>query len=293
MANIAWVGLGKMGLPMSVHLLNAGHQVRGYDLSATATADAKSRGILVCDSIAAATADAEFIFTMLPDGDAVLAAYTQPQGILDSAPKTALLIDSSTVSIASCQAIYAATTARSRDFVDAPVSGGTVGAEAGTLTFMIGGSPELVARASAPIESMSSNIFRTGGPTTGQIAKICNNLILMINLAATAEGAVLADRLGLDPKIFWDIASVSSADSWPLRNWYPIPGVVPSSAASRNFEDPTFTAKLARKDVSLAIDAAASLSAQLRLGSIVIELFEELINSGLGEQDCSAISKVI
>jgi 3-hydroxyisobutyrate dehydrogenase len=293
MANIAWIGLGKMGLPMSVHLVNAGHAVKGYDISTAVKAAARAEGISVCDSVALAVQDAEFIFTMLPDGEAVLAAYTQPGGIFENAPENALLIDSSTISIATCEAIYSAAAERSLDFIDAPVSGGTVGAQAGTLTFMIGGPEELVDRAISPIECMSSNIFRTGGPTTGQIAKICNNLILMINLASTAEGATLAGRLGLDPKIFWDIATVSSADSWPLRNWYPIPGVVPGAASSRDFDSPTFPARLAHKDVGLALEAAASLSSQLRLGSIVSGLFKELMDAGLGEKDCSAISKVI
>lgn len=293
MANIAWIGLGKMGLPMSRHLVQAGHTVSGYDTSDSAVNLAQSSGIKVCDTVAEAVKDAEFVFTMLPDGEIVLDAYSRSGGILDCVSSNALLIDCSTISIASCQKLYALTQSRSLSFVDAPVSGGTVGAEAGTLTFMIGGAKDLVDRATVPIEAMSANIFHTGGPTTGQVAKICNNLILMINLASTAEGAVLAGRLGLDPKIFWDIASVSSADSWPLRNWYPIPDVVASAASSRNFDSPTFPARLAYKDVSLAIDAAASLSHNLRLGSIVLGMFDEMIATGLGEKDCSAISKVV
>jgi 3-hydroxyisobutyrate dehydrogenase len=162
MAKIAWVGLGRMGLPMSTHLVNAGHQVKGYDIDVDAKNVAHSLGVEVCETIKLAVEEADYVFTMLPDGNTVLNVYSQPGGILDSASKEALLVDCSTVSISSCHEIYAETTARSLAFVDAPVSGGTVGAEAGTLSFMIGGSKELFDRAIVPIEVMSSNIFHTG-----------------------------------------------------------------------------------------------------------------------------------
>ena len=176
--------------------------------------------------------------------------------------------------------------------MDAPVSGGMSGAQAGTLTFMVGGADDAVADAAAFIEPMAGNIIPTGGPTTGQAAKICNNLMLFINLAATAEGAVLADRLGLDKQVFWDIASVSSGDSWALRTWYPVPGVVETAASNNNFE-PTFTAELANKDINLAIAAARDTGTPLEIGEHVQQLFARLIDAGQAGKDCSMIVQLV
>jgi 3-hydroxyisobutyrate dehydrogenase len=157
---------------------------------------------------------------------------------------------------------------------------------------MIGGEAGAVADATAYIEPMAANIIPTGAATTGQAAKICNNLMLFINLAATAEGAVLAERLGLDKQVFWDIASVSSGDSWALRTWYPIAGVVPSAAVNRDFA-PTFTTDLANKDIGLAIAAAADTDTPLEIGQHVQQLFQRLIDQGQGGQDCSMIVKLV
>jgi len=293
MSRISWIGLGRMGLPMATHLVAAGHAVKGFDLSPDSMAQAESLGISPADSLADAVAEAEFVFTMLPQGADVIGVYSGADGILANAPAKAILVDSSTISIASCTELHQLTAAAGFNFVDAPVSGGTMGAEAGTLTFMVGGPEELFAKVSEPIALMSANIFHTGGPTMGQAAKICNNLILFINLASTAEGATLADRLGLDREVFWKIASVSSANSWPLRNWYPIPGVLPNAASSRGFTDPTFTARLAHKDVSLAVKAAQDLGVTLRMGEMVQAMYESLLDSGRGEKDCSVISELM
>lgn len=292
MAVVAWIGLGNMGGPMTANMVKAGHTVRGFDLSADALAGAVSNGVTAASSIADAVSGAEVVFTMLPKGDHVRSVYFGDAGILANAATEALLIDSSTIDIESAQAVHDAAAAAGFRFVDAPVSGGMSGAAAATLTFMIGGESSAVADASAYIKAMAGNIIPTGGPATGQAAKICNNLMLFINLASTAEGAVLADRLGLDKQVFWDIASVSSGNSWALRTWYPLAGVVPTSAANNDFA-PSFTAELANKDIGLAIAAARSTNTPLEIGEHVQQLFQRLIDGGEGGKDCSRIVSLV
>ncbi|MGP9502025.1 3-hydroxyisobutyrate dehydrogenase [Specibacter sp. AOP5-B1-6] len=292
MAVVAWIGLGNMGGPMTANMVKAGHTVRGFDLSAEALAAAVGQGAAPADSIAGAVTGADVVFTMLPKGDHVRSVYFGDGGILANAARETLLIDSSTIDIESAQAVHDAAAAAGFRFVDAPVSGGMSGAAAGTLTFMIGGESGAVADASAYIEPMAGNVIPTGGATTGQAAKICNNLMLFINLASTAEGAVLAERLGLDKQVFWDIASVSSGDSWALRTWYPVAGVVPTAAANNDFA-PSFTAELANKDIGLAIAAARSTDTPLEIGEHVQQLFQRLIDEGEGGKDCSRIVSLV
>lgn len=288
MAVVAWIGLGNMGGPMTANMVKAGHTVRGFDLSAAALEAAVANGVIPVTSIAEAVSGADAVFTMLPKGEHVRSVYFGDAGILANAATATLLIDSSTIDIESAQSVHDAAAAAGFRFVDAPVSGGMSGASAGTLTFMIGGDSVAVADAAVYIEPMAGNIIPTGGATTGQAAKICNNLMLFINLASTAEGAVLAERLGLDKQVFWDIASVSSGDSWALRTWYPVAGVVPTSSANNDFA-PSFTADLANKDIGLAIAAARSTNTPLEIGVHVQQLFQRLIDEGEGGKDCTQI----
>lgn len=292
MAVIAWIGLGNMGGSMSVNLVKAGHDVRGFDLNAEAVAAAVAGGVKPAGSIAEAVSGADVVFSMLPKGEHARAVYLGEDGVLAHADTRTLLVDSSTIDIASAQALHDAAAAAGFRFVDAPVSGGMSGAKAATLTFMIGGEEKAVAEATEYIRPMAANIIPTGGATTGQAAKICNNLMLFINLASTAEGAVLADRLGLDKQVFWDIASVSSGDSWALRTWYPVAGVVPTAASNNDFA-PTFTTELANKDIGLAISAARDTGTPLEIGEHVQQLFQRLIDSGKAGMDCSAIVKLV
>ncbi len=292
MARVGWIGLGNMGGFMSVNMVKAGHEVSGYDLNAEVLAAAEAGGVRAASSIADAVADADVVFTMLPKGEHARAVYLGEDGVFAHAGTSTLLVDSSTIDIESAQALHDAAIAAGYRFVDAPVSGGISGAEAATLTFMVGGEEGAVKDASAFIEPMAGNIIPTGGPTTGQAAKICNNLMLFINLAAAAEGAVLADRLGLDKQVFWDIASVSSGDSWALRTWYPMPGVVPTAASNNDFK-PTFTTELANKDIGLAIAAAEETGTPLEIGKHVQELFQRVIDAGGSGKDCSLIIKLV
>lgn len=281
-----------MGGPMTANLVKAGHTVRGFDLSADAAAAAEAAGVTSVQGIADAVKGADVVFTMLPKGDHARAVYLGDDGVLASADPSTLLVDSSTIDIGSAAALHEAAAGKGFRFVDAPVSGGISGAKAGTLTFMIGGEEGAVKDATAFIEPMARNIIPTGGATTGQAAKICNNLMLFINLASTAEGAVLADRLGLDKQVFWDIASVSSGDSWALRTWYPVPGVVETAASNNGFA-PTFTTELANKDIGLALAAARDTDTPLEIGEHVQQLFQRLIDDGQGGKDCSMIIKLV
>lgn len=292
MAVVGWIGLGNMGGPMSANMVKAGHEVRGFDLNPDAVASAEAAGVKPVASIAEAVDGAEVVFSMLPKGEHTRAVYLGEDGVLANARTSTLLVDASTIDVESAQAVHDAAAAGGFRFVDAPVSGGMSGAQAGTLTFMIGGEAGAVQDASGYIEPMSGNIIPTGGPTTGQAAKICNNLMLFINLAATAEGAVLADRLGLDKQVFWDVASVSSGNSWALQTWYPVPGVVSTAASNNNFA-PTFTAELANKDIGLAIAAANDTQTPLEIGEHVQQLFQRLIDSGEAGKDCSMIIKLV
>ena len=291
MAVIGWIGLGNMGGSMSANLAKAGHDVRGFDLNPAALAAAETGGVKPAGSIAEAVAGADAVFTMLPKGEHAKAVYLGGDGVLAHADARTLLIDSSTIDIAAAKELHDAAAAAGFRFVDAPVSGGMSGAKAGTLTFMVGGEPGAVEEASSFIETIEKRQGLKVACPTGQAAKICNNLMLLINLASTAEGAVLADRLGLDKKVFWDIASVSSGDSWALRTWYPVPGVVPTAASNNEFA-PTFTAELANKDIGLAISAAEDTGTPLEIGRHVQQLYQRLIDAGESGKDCSMIIKL-
>lgn len=292
MATIAWIGLGNMGHPMTKNLVEAGHTVRGFDLSEAAVSVAAADGIIPVGSAAEALEGAEIAFTMLPKGEHARSAYLGDDGIFAIAAPGTLLIDSSTVDVASARALHDAAAQAGFEFLDAPVSGGISGAQAGTLTFMIGGEDAVVEKARPFIEPMARTIIATGGPTTGQAAKICNNLMLFINMVSTSEATVLADRLGIDHSVFHAVASASSGDSWPLRTWYPFPGVVDSSPANADFA-PTFTADLALKDIGLAMAAGEETETPLVLGTIVTEMLQQISDAGAGGKDCSIVKKLV
>lgn len=216
--------------------------------------------------------------------------YLGEDGVLALAPKDALLVDSSTIDVATAEELHRAAADAGFAFVDAPVSGGISGAAAGTLTFMIGGEEQHARRAEEIVQPMAGRVVHTGAAGTGQAAKIVNNMMLFICLEACSEGSVLADRLGLDPKVFWEIASVSSGNSWALQTWYPVPGMTDSAAANHNF-DATFSATLAAKDIGLALAAGKQTDVNLPAARLVAERFQELIDEGLAGKDCSLIAK--
>lgn len=290
MATIAWIGLGNMGGPMSGHLVAAGHMVRGVDPVAEARTAAAERGVQLVDSVADAVRGADAVFTSLPRNEHVREVYGGEGGVWASASTSALLLDTSTVDVATSRWCHAGSAERGFRFVDSPISGGIAGATAGTLTFMLGGEEAAVAEAAKLVEPMAGHVFPVGGPTMGIAAKLANNLMLFVSLLGVAEGSQLAAELGLDPETFFKVASVSSGDSWPLRTWYPAPGVVPTSPANRNY-DATFTTVLAQKDLSFALAAAEEAELHMPAARIALGQFERLITEGFGEKDCSLVVK--
>ncbi|MEX3508482.1 3-hydroxyisobutyrate dehydrogenase [Kocuria carniphila] len=290
MTTISWIGLGNMGGPMSANLVKAGHDVRGFDLNEQAMHEAKAQGVTTCSSIEEVLDGAQVVFTMLPKGEHSRAVYLGDSGVLALAPQDALLIDSSTIDVETAVDLHKTAAEAGFEFVDAPVSGGISGAAAGTLTFMVGGESGAVEKAKQYIEPMAGRIVHTGEAGTGQAAKIVNNMMLFISLEACGEGAVLADRLGLDPQVFWDIASVSSGNSWALQTWYPVPDIVDSSAANNNFKA-TFSAALAAKDVGLALAAGEQTGVNLPAAELAAQRFQQLVDEGYENLDCSLIAK--
>lgn len=290
MSVIAFVGLGHMGLPMSANLVAGGHTVRGVDVNPAAQAAAADRGVHVVASIADALAGADACITSLPMPQHVRAVYDGPEGIWAHAAPGTLLLDTSTVDVDTCRWCHDGSAARGFAFVDSPVSGGTAGAEAHTLTFMLGGADADIERAGEIVQPMAGNVIACGPATAGIAAKLVNNMMLFIDVMAIAEGSQLAERLGLDPKVFWDVANVSSGGSWAQRVWYPVPGVVASAAANRNF-DATFSVDLARKDCALAVQAGATTGVQLPAATLALSQLDQLVEEGLGHKDCTIVTR--
>jgi 3-hydroxyisobutyrate dehydrogenase len=288
MVMIGVLGLGNMGRPMAENLVKAGHRVHGFDLAASALAGFAAAGGVAATSAAEAVADAEIIITMLPAGPHVRAVYTGEGGVLDRARPGALLIDCSTIDVDSARFVAAAAAKRGFEMVDAPVSGGTGGASAGTLTFMVGGEAAAFERAQPILEKMGKTIVHCGGAGTGQAAKICNNMILGISMTAVSEAFGLAAKLGLDAQKLFDVSSKSSGQCWSLTTYCPVPGPVPTSPANRDYQ-PGFTVEMMLKDLKLAQQAAQAAGAATPLGAEAASLYQMLANAGAGAKDFSAM----
>jgi 3-hydroxyisobutyrate dehydrogenase len=291
MTAIAFIGVGNMGGPMARNLLKAGHAVSAFDLSAAVLEPVLKAGAAKAASANEAVKDADVVVTMLPAGQHVRSVYLD-NGILASAKKEALLIDSSTIDIDSARAVAAAAGKAGFDFLDAPVSGGVGGAEAGTLTFMCGGSDAAFARARPVLEKMGKKVVLAGGAGAGQAAKICNNMLLAISMIGTCEAFVLAEKLGLDPQKLFDIASTSSGQCWSLTTYCPVPGPVPASPANRDYAG-GFASGLMLKDLKLAQSAAQSAGAVTPLGAEAAQLYSLFAAKGHAGLDFSGIVKML
>lgn len=291
MVTIGFVGLGNMGAPMSANLVAAGYRVRGFDLAADVRQAAAERGVEIADSAAATADGADFLITMLPNGAIVRDVLTGPDGVLERLPAGALVIDSSSIDVATTRDLHAAAAAKGLRFLDAPVSGGVSGAAAGTLTFMIGGSEAAVAAAQPLLAVLGSKLVHLGGPGNGQAAKVCNQLVVAASTAAVAEAFVLADRLGVEAKALYEVISGSSGNCWALHNFTPWPGVVDGSAADNGYR-PRFAARLMNKDLHLALDAAHGAGQELALASLVASLFARLA-AAPRDLDTSAIIREV
>ena len=286
---IGFIGLGNMGGPMAANLVKAGHTVRGFDLAPTSLDAARDAGIAVTGSALEAAEGAEIVITMLPAGRHVIEVWTQ---LAEMAPAGTLLIDSSTVDVESARRAHALAEARGCLSVDAPVSGGTGGAKAGTLTFMAGGAEAAFARAEPLLKAMGKNVFHCGAAGAGQAAKICNNMILGISMIAVGEAFALGEKLGLSHQALYDVASVSSGQCWSLTTYCPVPGPVPTSPANNGYK-PGFAAALMLKDLRLAQAAALASGAATPLGAEAAQLYGLFESSGHGGEDFSAIIRML
>jgi 3-hydroxyisobutyrate dehydrogenase len=285
---IGFIGLGNMGAPMAGNLIKAGHAVAGFDISEAACDAAAKRGVAVADSARQAAADRDVVITMLPAGEHVLDVYAGESGILSAVRPGTLLIDSSTVEVETARRFHAAADQAGLASLDAPVSGGVAGAEAASLTFMVGGEEDAFQRGKPVLEGMGKKIVHCGPAGSGQAAKICNNLILGISMIGVSEAFVLAEALGLSHQALFDVASTSSGQCWSLTSYCPVPGPVPTSPANRAYQ-PGFSAALMLKDLKLAQEAAESASAATPLGAAATRLYEAFNSAGFGARDFSGI----
>lgn len=290
MATIGFIGLGNMGGGMAANLVAKGHDVRAFDLSKEAVDRAVAAGCKAEGSAAEAVAHAEVVVSMLPAGQHVRSVYESE--VFGAVPSTALLIDCSTIDVASARAVGAAAGAKGLAMVDAPVSGGIAAANAGTLTFMVGGSAEHFGRAEPILTAMGKTVIYAGAIGSGQAAKIVNNMMLGANMVATCEGFALAQKLGLDLQTFFDISSKASGQSWSMTSYCPVPGVGPESPADRDYEG-GFAAGLMLKDLKLAVEAAQGVGASVPMGGHAESLYQAFSNLGGGGKDFSAIIKLL
>ena len=291
MARVAFIGLGNMGGGMAANLAKAGHEVRAFDLSEAALAKAEERGCTRSGSAAEAVADAEAVVTMLPAGKHVREVYES--SVIDTAPKSAILMDCSTIDVTTAREEIAKAESQGYAMVDAPVSGGIAAAEAGTLTFMVGGSDEAFGRAREFLELMGKAVIHAGRPGSGQAAKICNNMLLGASMIATCETFVLAQKLGLDPQTFFEISSQASGQCWSMTSYCPVPGVGPATPADRDYEG-GFAAALMLKDLRLAMEAAQSVDSYTPMGANAEELYTRFADKlGGAGKDFSGIIKMI
>lgn len=282
---IGFIGLGNMGGPMAANLVRAGHAVRGFDLAPASLDAAREAGVAVAASALAAAEGADIVVTMLPAGKHVVEVWTQ---LCAAVPAGTLLIDSSTIDVESARKAHALAQARGCPSIDAPVSGGTGGAKAATLTFMAGGSPEAFARAEPVLKAMGKSVFHCGEAGAGQAAKICNNMILGISMIGVCEAFALGEKLGLSRQALFDVASVSSGQCWALTSYCPVSGPVPASPANNGYK-PGFAAELMLKDLRLAQAAAASAGAATPLGAEAAQLYALFDALGHGAEDFSGI----
>ena len=292
MAAIGFIGLGNMGAPMAANLVKAGHQVIGFDIVPRAVEALSAKGGRAAASAAEAIAASELVITMLPAGAQVRSVYLGEAGVLANARKGTLLIDCSTIDVETARAVAAAAAEAGFDMLDAPVSGGVAGAEAATLTFMVGGEAAVFARAEPVLAAMGRTIVHAGPAGNGQAAKICNNMILGVSMIAVCEAFSLAERLGLAAQTLFDVAAKSSGQCWALTSYCPVPGPVPSSPANRDYV-PGFTAAMMLKDLRLAQQAAGATAAPTPLGAAAANLYQLFVDEGTGGLDFSAIYRLI
>ena len=292
MATIGFIGLGRMGAPMAANLLKAGHRLKVFDIVSDHVQGAVNAGAEAAGGPGEAASGVEAVVTMLPAGADVRGIYLGDGGLLAQAAPGTLFMDCSTIDVATAREVAEAAEAAGMAMVDAPVSGGVAGAEAATLTFMVGGGQDAFARAEPILQSMGRTVVHAGGAGNGQAAKICNNMILGVSMIAVCEAFMLADKLGLDRQTLFDIASKASGQCWSLTTYCPVPGPVPSSPANRDYAA-GFTAAMMLKDLRLAQAAAADSGASTPLGAEAAQLYSLFAAQGGAGTDFSGIIKFL
>ena len=290
--SIAFIGLGNMGGPMAVNLHKAGHRVTAFDLSADALAKAREQGVQTAASAAEAVEGATVVVSMLPASRHVEALFLGDGGLLAKLAAGTLVIDCSTIAPASAQKVAQEAMARGHAMLDAPVSGGTAGAAAGTLTFIVGGQAEVLERARPILQAMGRNIFHMGGAGAGQVAKLCNNMALGVIMAVTGEALALGTAHGLDAQVLSQMMAVSTGRSWATEVCNPWPGVLENAPASRGYTG-GFGSDLMLKDMGLAVEAAMGVGATIPLGELARNLYAMNKQAGRGSLDFSSVVKVL
>lgn len=292
MTQIAFIGLGNMGAPMAVNLLKAGYQLAVFDLMPEAMTRLEQAGARAAASAADAAAGAQVVISMLPAGQHVKGLYLGEGALLDAVGPDALLIDCSTIDAQTARELAAAAGQRGLAMLDAPVSGGVAGAEAGTLTFIVGGEAAALERARPILEAMGKKIFHAGGAGAGQVAKMCNNMLLGILMTGTAEALNLGAANGLDPTVLSEIMKASSGNNWALQVYNPYPGVMDGVPASRGYQG-GFGVDLIVKDLGLALSAGMASHTALPLGTLVRQLYLAHSKQGAGRLDFSSIIRFL
>ncbi|SEL55417.1 3-hydroxyisobutyrate dehydrogenase [Pseudoxanthomonas sp. GM95] len=292
MSRIAFIGLGNMGGPMAANLVKAGHLLRVFDLVPAALDAAKAAGAIVASSAIDTLAGAEVVISMLPASKHVEGLYLGDGGILEKIPDGALVIDCSTIAPMSARKVGDAAKARGLAMLDAPVSGGTAGAQAGTLTFIVGGDDAALERARPVLQAMGKNIFHVGASGAGQVAKLCNNMALGVIMAVTGEAIGLGVAHGLDPKVLSQMMAVSTGRSWATEVCNPWPGVLENAPASRGYSG-GFGNDLMLKDLGLAVEAAMGVGATIPLGELARNLYAMNKQAGRGGLDFSSVVQLV
>lgn len=291
MTQIAFIGLGHMGLPMARNLLNAGHSLSVFDLVASAVDELAAQGARAACSSADAVSAAEVVISMLPASRHVEGLYLGDAGLLSVIAPGSLVLECSTIAPEAARKVHQAAAARGIALLDAPVSGGTAGAAAGTLTFMVGGDAATLERARPILANMGKNIFHAGPEGAGQVAKVCNNQLLAVHMIGTAEAMALGVANGLDPATLAEIMRQSSGGNWSLEKYNPWPGVMPNAPASKDYRD-GFAAELMAKDLGLAQEAAQATASSTPMGALALQLYRLLLKQGQGKLDFSAVQKL-
>ena len=285
MLNIGFIGLGNMGLPMAVNLAKAGHTLRVFDTQSDAIEKASAEGMEPCQTAAETVEGADLVITMLPNGDIVRKVFDE---IVPAAAKGTVIVDCSTIDVASAKAVHEQAAEAALGCLDAPVSGGIGGAAAGTLTFMIGGPESSFKKAKSALEVMGGRLVHCGEGGAGQSAKICNNMLLGVSMIGACEAFSLADKLGLDRQALFDVVSTSSGSCWSVNTYCPVPGVGPQSPADNDYK-PGFAAALMLKDLMLSQQAADGAELATPMGEHATQIYNEMVEAGGGDTDFSGV----